>query len=645
MMKKMRKGFGILASLALAVTLIAVPANAEEEGNAEFDELMDEYFAEVMESDYMTLHYTLRDYSAYDIEKPELTIGTADYDSYGEDLEMIDEMIEKVKSFDYDSLSVSQQHDYDTLLFSLERTNEINENPMLDFYFTPTEGVINNLLTNFTEFVFYEKEDFDDYLEVLSSVPAYLDEALELTKKQAAEGCFMTDEALTQTREDIAKFVAKTDDNQLIVIFDNAVDEFDGLTDEEKTAYKEKNKDIVLNEYIPAYKKVSEELEALRGTRTGSGSFAELPGGKEYYAGLAKRKTSLDLDVEDMLELCTAYLEDKIDEYIGLYDDNDYSFEDETLDMEDPEEVLKFLQNALTKDYPEGPKVTYTATYLDESVANDGVIAYYMQPPVDDIKDNVIKINPNGISDSIDMYMTMAHEGFPGHLFQITWYLNTNPSKVRSVLGNSGYTEGWGMISEMEALAYTDLSEKAQKNYGLVTGISYVMDAAVDLGVNGLGWEKSDVAQYLDGLGLNSSIAGDLYEFVTSDPGTILPYGVGLAKYTQMKEDAMKTLGDDFDLKEYNEVLLTYGDRPFAVVEQDIENWISEKKGTASMEKTAEPETTAEAAAEPAATAEPAAAAEVGKDDHFFFGGVGAGVVLAVILAIVAANKNRKASS
>lgn len=554
---------GILGTFLL-ISSILTPIHAEES----FSEFEDELFQEMMSEDYTTLHFSLRDYQKYGIEKPEVNIGDASWDAYEDSVEDCDEYLKKLQSFDYDSLSETEQKDYRTIAFYLERNKELNSYPYFDWAFNSAEGVIDNLLTTFTEFVFYEKEDIDDYLTTLASVPAYLDQCLENTKKQAAEGYFLTDAMLKETEDAIAKFVDKKDDNELIKIFDENIDAFDGLSAEEKEAYKKKNQEIVLNAYIPSYEKVAEELQKLKGARKADYNVSSLDGGSEYYAALARYKTSIDADVETILDICTQYIEKSVDE---LYDimQNHSEVTEETLDFDSAEDVLSYLEGHLDA-FPALDKVYYNVQYLDPSVANDSIVAYYLSPPVDDMRDNVIKINGDNVSDVIDLYTTLAHEGFPGHLYQTNYYIQQQPSLLRTQLTMMGYQEGWGMFAEGQALHVSGLSEYASEYQKINIELNYVLSAAVDLGVNGLGWSTKDVSKYLDNLDLNSSIAKDLYDFATLQPGTILPYGVGVAMFELLENKAKNALGNDFDQKAFNEVLLNDGNRPFEVVEDDV---------------------------------------------------------------------------
>lgn len=554
---------GILGSF-LMISSILTPIHAKES----FSDFEDELFQEMMSEDYTTLHFSLRDYQKYGIEKPDVNIGDASWDDYEDSVEDCDEYLKKLQSFDYDSLSETEQKDYRTIAFYLERNKELNSYPYFDWAFNSAEGVIDNLLTTFTEFVFYEKEDIDDYLATLASVPAYLDQCLENTKKQAAKGYFLTDAMLKATEDAIEKFVDKKDDNELIKIFDENIDAFDGLSTEEKEAYKKKNQEIVLNAYIPSYEKVAEELQKLKGSRKADYNVSSLDGGSEYYAALARYKTSIDADVETILDICTQYIEKSVDE---LYDimQNHSEVTEETLDFDNAEDVLSYLEGHLDA-FPVLDKVYYNVQYLDPSVANDSIVAYYLSPPVDDMRDNVIKINGDNVSDALDLYTTLAHEGFPGNLYQTNYYIQQQPSLLRTQLTMMGYQEGWGMFAEGQALHVSGLSEYASEYQKINIELNYVLSAAVDLGVNGLGWSTKDVSKYLDRLDLNSSIAKDLYDFATLQPGTILPYGVGVAMFELLENKAKNALGNDFDQKAFNEVLLNDGNRPFEVVEDDV---------------------------------------------------------------------------
>jgi hypothetical protein len=383
----------------------------------------------------------------------------------------------------------------------------------------------------------------------------------------------MTDAALDSTLDGIAKFVAKTDNNPLIQIFNQNIDKFEGLTEEQRVAYKEKNRDFILNTYIPEYQKLAQELETFRGTRTSS-SLYDLPDGKEYYAALLRSKSSSSASLQELFELTDEQLKRLIDEARSLYLNAKKSDNlEETLPEKDPTEILNTLQGQL-QEFPKGPEVTFTASYLDPSVANDAIVAYYMQPPIDDIVNNVIKINGANVNSTNEMYTTLAHEGFPGHLFQITWYLNTNPNPLRTQLSNIGYTEGWAMYCEDVAWAYCELNDGAKEENRINTNLNYILPAQADFLVNGMGWDEKKLGKYYESLGLNAAAASNVIKAVTQEPASIVPYGIGLTYYLHFRDQAKAALGRKFDVVEFNRMLLTHGDRPFDIVQKDLEKYL-----------------------------------------------------------------------
>lgn len=576
----MKKLLITLLSVCTLFTYVPIQADSDPE-NKEFTKFMDQEFVNTLESDYITMHYAVKDYESYGIEKPETTIGTATLASYSDAVKTNTEALNKLKSFDYNTLSVNQQHDYDTYKKALEDSIALNSYPLFDSLFNPYSGILDNIVTNLTEFTFYTKEDFDDYLDVLSSVSDYFDEAIELTQYQAENGYFLSDTLLDAAEEWISDFVNKKEDSALICVFDEKVDAFSDLTSEEKEKYKKENKEIVLNSVIPAYENASVELEKLRGSAKYEGSLSNYPNGKEYYQALVSSKTSTNETVEELVSECEDYMSSLINLYIILYslDGNiDTEYTEADFSIGTAEETLEYLKEHMS-EYPAGPEVSYVCSYLDESVANDSVLAYYLVPTIDDYKNNVVRINGELVGeDAEQLYGTLAHEGYPGHLYQTTWYYATNPHPIRTVVSMIGYSEGWAMYAECDEFLNSTVSYEVGQYAFFDTSLGYVINAYADLGVNGLGWDVSTLQEKMDVIGLNGeAIAQTLYDYVVEKPGMILPYGIGMMKMQSLRAKTYTALQDKFNETTLDSVLLTYGPRPFETVEKDIDDFIKLK--------------------------------------------------------------------
>jgi len=568
----------VLMSVLLLLTGFT-PVHAEGE---DFDEFLKQEWKQIMESDYTTMHFSVKDYQAMGLTKPEVTLGEISYEEFEKQVVELNASLEKLHQFDFESLNDRQKIDYQVYEDNL--VNKIAESsfPNYQEMFNPYNGLHSDLSTTYTEFTFYTKEDIDDYLTLVDDYDRYMDEMIDLTAKQAEQGYFMRDEALDVQLEQMKEFIDKGEENPFIVIFNNNIDQFEGLTDEERTAYKERNQDLVLNQVLPSNQKAMEFLETMRGKRSISGSIYEYPDGKDYFNALARLKTSDEGTVQEKFDYLTKVIKDSMGYLLDIATSINYDMEEQIDDFSKPEEILAYLNNHL-EGFPKGPDINYVASYLDPSVANPSVMAYYLQTPIDDVRDNVIRVNgtSDAGADMNTMYYTLAHEGFPGHMYQFTWYYSQDINPIRHDLSMIGYTEGWAQYVEKIMLNRSPLNIGAQEYNSLNVFLSYTLQAAVDLAVNGLGYSNEDLKSWLTDLGMSDAMKPeDLYDAVVDMPGQILPYGYGIAKFWELRERTESALGEEFDLEEYHLQILTNGPRNFKIVENDLKKYVESKGKT-----------------------------------------------------------------
>lgn len=577
MKKQLKKLLVILLCGLVGLPMIPVSAQENTE-NEEFNAFLEEEFRESMESDYTSMHQLLADYHSLGFEPVAIDFGQATLESYQEAIEMNNEALEKLHSFDYDSLSEEQQYTYRCYEDAIYYSNELNKYPMFDWYLSLSTGIVEDLITIMNEFVFYKATDFDDYIVLLKSMPEFLNQAIDLTKTQASEGYFMDEVTLDETLDWIDTFTARTEDNVLITIFEKAVDDFEGLTPEQRTQYKAENRQIVLNEVIPTYQTVATVLEELRGSSKYEGGLYHYPDGEAYYTALAQNKTSTKLSVDEMIEIMEEFISEAFDVYyMAIISDQDIYDKVDALELpfDDPEGAIAFL-DANRNRYPETPPITYQISYLDPSVANPNTVAYFVYPPMDIEGTNTIRVNGDNISDSQTLYETIAHEGIPGHMYQRFYFSNTNPSWMRQLLTFIGYGEGWAMYVEDQSWRDIEGDEVAKTYRAVETQLNYAISAYSDLGVNGKGWSEEELGQHFEALGINSQIASAFYGGSLERPGLILPYGFGLAYFHRLRGKALAAFGEDFNEVEFHRVLLNHGQRRFEIVEEDLDRYILE---------------------------------------------------------------------
>lgn len=583
--KKRRGTKGTLRMVSITVTAMlaasvvmsdSVIASAADESFAEF---MEKEWKTSVELDYLTMHVAVKDYRSMGLTKPEVTLGDISYEEIEEEVNDAKRSLDKLHQFDYEELNETEQHDYLVYEDYLECVIGMEENPNMVEAFRPITGSLTQVKEVLEDFAMYSEEDIEDYLTLLADYPRLIDQMIELTSQQAAKGYLMDDNSVDIAIDEINDFVSAGSKNEMIAVFDNSIDNFDWLDDDAKAEYKKRSSDIVTGKVIPAYKKAGKALKKLRGSRKYGDAVCDYPDGKEYYTWLARYYCSTDETLEEKFDFLTESIEETMVYFTDLIRKNP-SFRDpeniENLDTLD--EVIEYLQDNM-EGFPQGPSVKYKLAYLDESVA-ESAMAYYVQSPVDDITENVIHVNKKAIKDINALYYTLAHEGFPGHLYQMTWYQNSGASNLRHDVAMMGYQEGWANYVERIMLKRSELDPVSAEYIACDEFTSYMINAGADLAVNGLGYNVKELGKWLDKVGLDRSYARDMYEYVTENPGLLLPYGYGQAKFWDLNGRARAALGKDFDLEEYHLQILTNGPRQFEIVEQDLKEYVESKGAT-----------------------------------------------------------------
>lgn len=543
-----------------------------------FNDFCDEVFVEMASIDALTLNYLISDITSFGIEKyPEVMI---DFDSTDIEMDMdeVDELRTTLEGYDYNSLSFDQQVTYDTLTFYLDCC-ELSEG--LALYSEPlgaTIGFQAQLPTTLAEYTFYTKEDIDRYLTALPSVYDLFDEIMKFEENKSKAGLFMSDTNAQAVIDQCTEFISKTDDNYLITSFNEEIDSYEGLTDDERESYKEKNADIVLNKIIPAYQLMIDRLEELKTTGSNTGGLCNFERGKEYYEYLMRSNVGTDKSVDEI----KSALEDKIrNEIYQLYMysafDSDYftKLTNAEIDTMSPDDILTALYEASKNEFPDIGTITYTLKDVDASLEDYISPAMYFKPPVDLNTVNTIFINKAQLDDNLQTFVTIAHEGIPGHMYQFNYIKDNENYPIRQALDITGVSEGWAKYVEYKSYNYIDGLESAVANgLAINSEIALCVEAVAEIGVNYEGWSVQDVYDYTtDYFSIDMDVAEQIYQSAIEMPSNIVCYAYGAIVYENMEDEAITAKGEDYDAVEFNKFLLDTGLAPFPVIEDRFENY------------------------------------------------------------------------
>ena len=527
----------LLMVLVLSVCAVGCGAGRTSQGSEDehqrFMEFSEELFRSELLENTINLHYTLAYPEKYGIEDYKVALPTVSMDSEEESYAGVREILEALEDIDYKLLPEDDRLTYDVLEEYLKTSLE--GEGFYYFYepFSPVMGFQANLSITLAEYAFRQERDVQDYLKLLELLPAYVDSLITLEKTRSKMGYAMPDSAIDDVFDSIQEFLNSGEDNIFLTSFEERLGKLDGLSDAKKTEYAEKNRAILKEQIIPSYKKIGHCLKEVRGTAENTGGLCHTEGGSDYYAYLLKSMVGSGHTPEEMLALVEDQIQQDMTEMFMIMSGSPELLEgfDGTI-QEDrtPEEILEYLKEAMKDEYPELPveasyQIKYVPKYMEEGTSP----AFYLTPPYDLPGENTIYIN-NSSTDESSLFSTLAHEGYPGHLYQTVYASAAFSNPIRNLLSYLGYAEGWGFYVEHESYAMNDKltsqSEDLARLHRLNSSVGIAVHALVDLKIHYEGCSPEEIrtllASYFGDLG--EEAVRELYDLIVSEPAYYLKY-------------------------------------------------------------------------------------------------------------------------
>ena len=553
-----------------AANTTATTANEGASAEETFDELTREIFTDYASSDSLTLNYTLKNPSAYGIELEETTWGDIPLteEDFAEEKAQTQAWLDRLNEIS--GLTDDRAVTYNVVKYYLEADLESYDYIYQTSNLAPMLGFQSQLPTTMAEYHFDDVDDVEDYLTLLNSLGNYVDSLLTFENQKADAGYGMCRSALETSIEDCQSFIESPETNLLIEVFPEKLNDLN-LSEEEKNTYIEKNHDAVINSVIPAYQSIIDGLTAQLDTAPEKGNMSSYENGQEYYKYLLKSSVGTDKTPEELIELTENKLNSAIFSLALTMNANPDIFdavENAEYSLTDPAEIIEHFKSTFTAEQmPEAPEASYTLKNVHESLSERLSPAMYFIPRIDDIANNQIYLN---LRDNVDneLMPTMAHEGYPGHMYQMTYYYNTNPDPVRTVYECLGYVEGWASYVESLSYAYCGFDEDVADFYR-----SFNMEMALnlycrtDLGIHYEGWDVAQTGEFLrQYLAFDDATIQEVYDAVLYNPTNYMVYGIGMDEILEMRETMEDNLDADFDIKDFHKQLLDLGPAPFPIL-------------------------------------------------------------------------------
>lgn len=563
---------GIFLAAVLSIIYAAILSPAGK-STGSFSEFCTTLFREEMKSNTMNLHFTLKDPKAAGIDSYEITLGSLSGDSPHNQARQLKKLSEELKKYSHRSLKGKDRLTCRLLSDYISRQQNLAAYPYYDEPLTPSGGVTSQLPVLLAEYTFRNTRDIKDYLGLLSQMDTYFLGILDYEQKKADAGLFMSDEACLKVIEGCEVFTEHPDDNFLIDTFSNRLNAMDGLTDTQKNAYLKQHSKVLSDHVIPAYSQMIKGLTMLLGRGHNNWGLCNFPKGKAYYEAVVSADTGCDDSVEDLFSQIAKARREDLTFCQNLLENNPkLASQSPKPDAALKEEnaMLSRLQKEILTDFPAPPQTDVEICHVDPALSEYLAPAFYITAPIDDISHNRIYINDAKNDTDIYYFTTLAHEGYPGHLYQTICTSSYGAPEVLSLLNYPGYTEGWATYTEMQAFYYAgldpDLASLLQHNQAATLSLY----ATADIGIHYFGWEKEKNAAFWREYGVdNTATVKRITDLILEEPGNYLKYYVGYLKFRQMREQ-FALENKSFSVSAFHEAILRTGPSPFSVLEETV---------------------------------------------------------------------------
>ena len=541
--------------------------------NGKFEAFSRKVFQNEVSGSTLTLHYTLAHPEKQGIPRKKASLGTVPTDMKNT-YQICSQYEEKLKSFRYSRLSTENQLTLDSMLLYYHTEKSLGDNYLLQEPLGPSLGIQAQLPVLLAEYAFYEAQDITDYLNLLTTIRPYFQSILKFEKKKSEAGFFMSDTTLDRVLAQCSAFIQNPDNNYMLDIFQKKLSDYGKLSVSEQNALILTHKSLMKTEVIPAYQELMTGLEALRGTGKNNRGLTYFKGGKAYYLYLLQSQTGSYVPVKQMEKRLSRQLSSEIGiagtmlrkkpELLTILNQGI------TFKKMKPAQMLNALQQKIQADFPALADVTFELRTVHDSMKDYLSPAFYLTPPMDTGTPNVIYINPAASYQELELFTTLAHEGFPGHLYQTVTFQRQNPSGIRNLLCTSGFAEGWATYVEPFAYQYAadyiqdpSATELARISW-LNRSINLCMYSLLDIEIHYNGWTQAFGIK-------DSTVVSEIYQYILETPGNYLKYYWGYLSLLDLRTSEQNRLGQDFDLKKFHSQVLKIGGVQYPVLEKYID--------------------------------------------------------------------------
>ena len=527
------------------------------------------FFLDEVQANPIHFHYTIDNPAAYGVDESSLTLPVYQPGDAANEMYALSLARKNLSAIDPDALNNENHRLYELLDSYLAAAASTASYPYFSEPLSPSSGVPSELPILFSEYRLDDKADIENYLSILTQIPSYFEGLLIYEQEKADAGLFMSDltadRVIRQCSDLLDASSIEKGTHFLEITFKNRLQQLtekEILTAGEVDSYVSEHNRLLTTVVVPAYDHLADGLTVLKGSGKPTCGLAGQENGRDYYRALVRLRTGSYRDIDEIKRLLARDLRFNYESLVALLSANPALKEmiaksPSLLPEMTPEEILADLQSEIGEEFPPIPagrnsaSIRSTIKYVDASLEAYSAPAFYMMPPIDNICNNLICLNAKDTEDDLSLFTTLAHEGYPGHLYQTVYSKRYQEQENILPLGNvlyyGGFVEGWAMYVELgsfdraielagkshpEAAAYYQVC-RLDRQFRL--GLYSLLDIAIHY--DNASFEDVQKLCYCLGLTDSASLAA-LYQYIAEEPCNYLKYYLGYLEILELKKQA-----------------------------------------------------------------------------------------------------------
>lgn len=493
------------------------------------------------------LHHSITSYADVEIlfENPEdygfdiKEVSWSDYSSaedFDDEKAFYQDQIDKLLSIDYNTLTGDDRLCYDKILYDCEECVYQYSYTAFGYYtmlFNFLVGPQSEILFVLDIFTFDTVKDAENYILLVRDTDRYFDEMCDYEETRASLGFASSDKSYEEAAKSFDNLVAQKDDCFLYESFEERLDNIKGLSDSDRSRLISEHEKAMKECVFAEFEECAARMRALEGSGGVDAGLCSFRGGDAYYAMLTRQSTNKNASVDESIKALDAKIGNVYDGFMGIITSgfgwyNEYM--NHSYSKGDVQDNLEYLYEAVKKDFPDIPSHEYYLLDVPEVFEENFSPAAYLGYHLDNNDDNLIIVN-NGQVDK-DFGTTVAHEGYPGHMFQSLYTRAHTDHLYLYICESIGYAEGWATYTQYYSMKYFSDSGAVTDAMILVEDeavLGLLVSTRADYGIHVENWSMTDCLDYFKSFGF--SVSGDDFEkyymLLVTDPGYYAKYGMG----------------------------------------------------------------------------------------------------------------------